>query len=312
MTFKILFSAREALWPLYRDVLLGEFAKVGLDVDLCNTTDTPETVDYMIYAPAREDDDLSVFSKVRLIQSLWAGPDKLLRNKTLIQPLARMVDPGMTQGMVDYVMGHILRHHLDTDRFAQAKAGEWLLDWGPPLPGERVVAVLGIGALGMACAVAAQAHGFEVMGWSRTQKTDAPIACYSGADGLKTVLGQADIVVTLLPSTPATQNIIGAEAIGAMKDGVAIINPGRGELIDDAALLAGLNSGKISGATLDVFRVEPLPAEHPYWAHPKVLVTPHVASETRIATASVFVAQNIARDVRGETPLHLVDPALKY
>jgi glyoxylate/hydroxypyruvate reductase A len=306
----VLFSARDELWPKYQPVLETAFAKQGLDVNLMQKTDAPETIDYLVYAPARDDDDLSVFSNLKLIQSLWAGPDKLLKNKTLTQPLARMVDPGMTQGMIDYVLGHILRHHLHTDTFAQAD--EWLTDVAPPLPSERTVAFLGIGELGMACAVAAKSHGFNVVGWSRSLKVDTPIECYAGDDGLHAVLGQADIIVTLLPATPATDGIIGAKAVAAMKDGAALINPGRGELIDDEALLAGLRSGKLSGATLDVFRKEPLPSDHPYWAEPSVLVTPHIASETRIPTASAVVAANIARDVRGEGALYLVDPALKY
>jgi glyoxylate/hydroxypyruvate reductase len=306
----ILFSARDALWPQYQPVLIDAFAKQGLEVNLMRETDAPETIDYLVYAPARDDDDLSVFTNLKLIQSLWAGPDKLLRNKTLTQPLARMVDPGMTQGMVDYVLGHILRHHLHTDTFAQAET--WLTDVAPPLPAERTVAFLGIGELGMACALAAKAHGFNVIGWSRSLKVDAPIACFAGDDGLIEVLGQADIIVTLMPATPATDGIIGIDAVAAMKDGAALINPGRGELIDDDALLAGLRSGKISGATLDVFREEPLPLDHPYWREPSVLITPHIASETRIPTASAVVAANIARDVRGEGALYLVDPALKY
>ncbi len=306
----VLFSARDALWPQYQPVLEAEFAKLGIEVNLVQETDAPETVDYLIYAPLRDDDDLSVYSNLKLIQSLWAGPDKLLRNKTLTQPLARMVDPGMTQGMIDYVMGHILRHHLHTDAFVQAE--EWLTDVAPPLPSQRKVAFLGIGELGMACAVAAHDYGFNVLGWSRTLKTDAPIDCFAGDDGLRHVLGQADIVVTLMPATPATDGIIGADAVAAMKDGAAIINPGRGELIDDDALLAGLRSGKLSGATLDVFREEPLPRDHPYWAEPSVLVTPHIASETRVPTSSAVAAANIARDVRGEPVLYLVDPALKY
>lgn len=306
----VLFSAKDALWPQYQPVLEAEFAKQGLDVCLVNETDAPDSIDYLIYAPAQDGDDLSVYTNLKLIQSLWAGPDRLLRNPTLTQPLARMVDPGMTQGMVDYVLGHILRHHLHTDTFAQAQ--EWLTDVAPPLPSERVVAFLGIGELGMACALAAKAHGFGVVGWSRKLKSDAEIDCFAGADGLSHVLGMADIVVTLMPATPQTDGIIGRDAVAAMKQGAAVINPGRGELIDDEALIDGLNSGALSGATLDVFREEPLPRDHVYWTMPNVLVTPHIASETRIPTASAVVAANIARDVRGEGALYVVDPALKY
>lgn len=308
----ILFSARAEQWPVYRAPLEAAFAEKGLDFALTDHTASPETIDYLVYAPAREDDDLSVFTKLKLIQSLWAGPDKLLKNKTLTQPMARMVDPGMTQGMVDYVFGHIMRHHLEVDRFSNAKPGEWLMDWAPPLPADRTVAVLGIGALGMACAKVAHGYGFNVIGWSRTQKDGAPFVCYAGAEGLKKALSEADIIVTLLPNTPATEKLINEKTIAQMKDGAAIINPGRGQLVDDDALLAALNSGKISGATLDVFHTEPLPAEHPYWHHPNVLVTPHVASETRVNTAARVVAENIARVEQGQNALHLIDPTLKY
>jgi glyoxylate/hydroxypyruvate reductase A len=115
-----------------------------------------------------------------------------------------------------------------------------------------------------------------------------------------------------LPDTPNTENVINAKTISQMKDGAAIINPGRGPLIDDAALLDALNNGKLSGATLDAFRVEPLPQNDPYWTHPKVLVTPHIASETRPETAAIVVADNIARGETGEPFLHLVDRALGY
>ena len=306
----ILFSAHNELWPRYQPVLEAEFAKQNLQVNLFKETNFPETIDYLIYAPTRVDDDLTVFTNLKLIQSLWAGPDKLLKNPTLTQPMARMVDAGMTQGMMDYVFGHIMRHHLQTDKFFHAD--KWLTDVTLPLPSERVVAFLGIGQLGMACAIAAQEYGFNVIGWSRTLKQDARITCFAGEYQLREVLGQADIVVTLMPATPATERIIGADAIAAMKNGAALINPGRGELIDDDALLAGLRSGKLSGATLDVFREEPLPLDHPYWIEPNVLVTPHIASETRVATASKVVAENIARDFRGEGALFLVDPILKY
>ena len=308
----VLFSARAAQWPVYRTPLESAFARKGLDVNLIDHTDAPETIDYLVYAPARDDDDLSVYTNLKLIQSLWAGPDRLLKNKTLTQPMARMVDPGMTQGMVDYVFGHIMRHHLEVDRFANAKPGEWLMDWAPPLPADRTVAILGIGALGMACARVAHDYGFKVIGWSRTQKEGTPFACYAGEDGLKNTLAEADIIVTLLPNTPATEGLINADTIALMKDGAAIINPGRGQLINDDALLAALDKGKISGATLDVFHTEPLPEQHPYWHHPNVLVTPHVASETRAVTAADVVAENIARVEQGQEALYLIDPALKY
>jgi len=174
------------------------------------------------------------------------------------------------------------------------------------------VALLGLGALGAACAGALAGLGFPVLGWSRTPKDLPGIECHHGRDGLKTVLSRAQIVVTLLPATPGTENTLNAETLGWLPQGAAIINPGRGALIDDAALLAALDAGQVGAATLDVFRVEPLPRDHPYWAHPKVTVTPHIAAETRPVTAARVVVENLRRLRDGEPLLHLVDRAEGY
>jgi len=119
-------------------------------------------------------------------------------------------------------------------------------------------------------------------------------------------------VILLLPDTPATNNILNADTLAMLPKGARIINPGRGPLIDDAALLEALDSGQVGHATLDVFRVEPLPADDPYWAHPNVTVTPHIAAETRASTASQVIAENIRRGEAGEPFLHLVDRSLGY
>ena len=152
----------------------------------------------------------------------------------------------------------------------------------------------------------------NVLGWSRTLKQDDAVNCYAEADGLQTVLEQSDILILLMPQTPETENMINAKIIAHMKQGIAIINPGRGTLIDDTDLLNGLNSGQISGATLDVFRVEPLPHDDPYWAHPNVLITPHIASETRMETAVPVVVDNINRGETNQPFLHLVDRSVGY
>jgi glyoxylate/hydroxypyruvate reductase A len=256
--------------------------------------------------------DFTPYKNVKLVQSLWAGVETALKNETLTQPLARMVDPGMSAGMADYVVGHVMRHHLGMAAHVAARPGEWLGGIAPPLANARTVGVLGVGALGMYCARAVAQQGFNVVGWSRTLKSDDVVTCYAGEDGLAEVLAQSDILVLLMPDTPATTNIINEKTIAQMKDKAAIINPGRGPLIDDQALLKGLDSGKLSGATLDVFRVEPLPASDPYWIHPKVLVTPHIASETRIDTAAQITAENIGHAIKGEPVLHLVDRDAGY
>ena len=126
------------------------------------------------------------------------------------------------------------------------------------------------------------------------------------------MLSRAEILVLLLPLTAATENILSTETLALLPKGATLINPGRGALIDDAALLAALDSGQIGQATLDVFRTEPLPADHPYWHHPKVTVTPHIASATRPESAAEAIAENIRRSEAGETLLHLVDRSAGY
>lgn len=138
------------------------------------------------------------------------------------------------------------------------------------------------------------------------------IQTFSGNDGLKEMLQQCQILVLLLPETTETQNILDAETLDLLPDGAFIINPGRGPLINDDALLAALDSGKVAHATLDVFRIEPLPTDHSYWAHPNVTVTPHIASATRPESASLTIAENIRRGEAGEPLLYTVDRSAGY
>jgi glyoxylate/hydroxypyruvate reductase A len=172
--------------------------------------------------------------------------------------------------------------------------------------------MLGMGALGAACARALKALNFPVTGWSRAPKDIPGIPCLSGEDGLRQALSTAQIVVTLMPKTPETENTLNSERLSWLPRGAVILNPGRGALIDDAALLAALDKGHVGHATLDVFRVEPLPADHPYWTHPRVTITPHVAADTRASSASRVVAENIRRGEAGEPFLNLVDRGRGY
>ena len=156
------------------------------------------------------------------------------------------------------------------------------------------------------------ALNFRVSGWSRSAKSIEGIECFHGADGLKPALTQGDIVVLLLPDTVETTNILDADAMATLPQGAFVLNPGRGPLIDDAALIAALDSGQIAHATLDVFRVEPLPQDHPFWRHPKVTVTPHIAAATRAITASKEIAHSINRSEAGAPLKNVVDRARGY
>jgi len=311
MTTNILFLSTPKRWAEYQAPLTRALEATGLDFRL--DEDLPaEEVEYIVYAPGgATDHDFSQFPRLKAVLSLWAGIETVIENPTLTVPLARMVDHGLTQGMVEWVTGHVLRHHLGMDAHILGQNGVWD-PVAPPLSQDRRVTILGLGTLGTACGQALAALGFPVTGWSRSQKSVEGITCLAGDDGLHQAVACADILVLLLPDTPATQNVLNAETIAAMPRGAVVLNPGRGPLIDDDALLAALDSGQLGHATLDTFRTEPLPPEHPFWAHPEVTVTPHIASETRAVTASEVIAENIRRGEAGEPLLHLVDRSLGY
>lgn len=286
-------------------------AAAGLAVDL--SPDHPEeSADYIIFAPSGRIPDFARATGARAVLSLWAGVERIIGLPGLTQPLARMVAPGMTAAMVEYVTGHVLRHHLEIDRDILCRPG----DWSPRAvraATDRPVTILGQGELGQAAAHALAALGFRVTGWSRTPRPDPALArCLHGAENLGAALQGAEIIVTLLPLTPQTENILNARTLALPAPGAVVINPGRGALIDEAALLAALDAGRIGHATLDVFRREPLPADHPFWHHPRVTVTPHVAASTPSGDAARLIAENIRRTQAGLPLLHAVDRARGY
>lgn len=310
MTVNVLFAATHARWAEYQEPLAQAIAATGIKADI-RTDHAPDTVDYIVYAPNSPVQDFTPFTRAKAVLNLWAGVEAVVDNPTLHIPLCRMVDPALTQGMVEWVTGHILRLHLGMDAHINAAPGTWEPQ-APPLAFDTRVSVLGLGELGTACATALSRLGFQVAGWSRSPKSLDTITCFSGTDGLDAALMRADYCVLLLPSTPATENTLNARTLALMPKGARILNPGRGPLIDDDALLTALDSGQIGHATLDVFRTEPLPADHRYWTHPNVTVTPHIASETRAAYSSQTVAENIRRGEAGLPFLHVVDRTAVY
>jgi glyoxylate/hydroxypyruvate reductase A len=307
---RVLFAAGPRNWEDYEAPLRAAFAEAGLDVDL-SPDHSPETTDYIVFAPKAGLEDFRPFTRCKAVLSLWAGVETIVGNQTLTQPLARMVDPGLTEGMVEWVAGHTLRHHLNIDHCLAHQSGAWLRHI-PPLARDRRVGVLGLGALGTACARTLAMLNFRVSGWARGMKDIPGIDCHSGRDGLERVLRTSEILVLLLPLTPITRNLIDERALSLLPRGAVILNPGRGALIDDDALLAALDSGQVGHATLDVFRTEPLPPDHPFWGHPRVTVTPHIAAETRPASSARVIAENIRRGEAGLPFLHLVDRGAGY
>lgn len=314
MSVNVLFAAKQSDWADYEGALTKALQAVEVDCALSAHNAphcAPDEVDYLVWSPDSPVQDFTPYTRCKAVLSLWAGVERVINNPTLTQPLCRMVDKGLEEGMVEWVCGHVMRHHLGMDAQILGQNGEWKPHC-PPLARQRQVTVLGLGALGSACARMLHQFGFEVAGWSRRQKDLEGITCFSGEDGLRDVLGRSEIVVLLLPNTPETENTLNADTLALMPRGSFIVNPGRGPLIDDDALLAALDSGQIAHATLDVFRIEPLPGTHPYWTHPQVTVTPHMAAETRTDTASEMVAENIRRGENGEGFINLADRKSGY
>ncbi|WP_338418435.1 glyoxylate/hydroxypyruvate reductase A [Paracoccus suum] len=303
----VLWNARADLWPKWEGPLLRETAGFA---NIVHDAPDPAAIDAILHAPTGQISDFSPFTNVRLVQSLWAGVERIVGNPTLTQPLARMVDPGLTAGMVEYCLGWTLRLHLRMDRYAQD--GVWRNTCIPPLAAERKVTVLGTGALGSEVMRALARVGFDVVGWSGSGRPVEGLRILGGADALPEALGRAEILIALLPDTPDTQNLLDATRLALLPQGAALINPGRGTLIDDDALLAVLDAERMGHAVLDVFRTEPLPPGNPFWRNRRVTVTPHVAADTRPTTGAQVVAENLRRVQAGEPPLHLVDRTRGY
>lgn len=305
MTINILFSASPESWRNYEQPLRAQLDKLKIKYRL-GAGFAPNVVDYIVYAPNSELVEFSPYTRCKAVLNLWAGVENITGNMTLNVPLARMVDHGLTQGMVEWVIGHVMRHHLGIDLQINSQDGIWRPHF-PPLAEDRIVTLLGLGVLGTSSAQALCQLGFKVRGWSRRKKSVDRIECYHGDYGLKDALSGADFVVLLLPDTPTTENTLTRKTLGLLKKGAFVINSGRGPLIDDEALLEALDSGQIGHATLDVFRIEPLPNTHPFWSHPKVTVTPHIAAATRPEYSVPVIVENIRRGENGEPFLHLVD-----
>ncbi|MGF1500705.1 MAG: 2-hydroxyacid dehydrogenase [Paracoccaceae bacterium] len=312
---RIVFAGKPEQRPDYGRALAEALAAEGVDAEVVMDPAhaDPASVDYLVLAPSGPVTDFAPYSRLRAILNLWAGVEQALELPLPPDvPLVRMVEHGLTRGMIEYVVGHVLRYHLDIDRYVHGlPVGEWEVSY-PPLAEQRSVVIFGLGTLGTPAAEALAGLGFRVAGWSRSPKAVPGVDCLSGADGFEAALRRAEIAVLLLPLTPETERIFDARAFAAMPAGARVINAGRGPLIDDAALLAALDAGRLSHATLDVFDIEPLPADDPYWQHPQVTVTPHIASGTRPQTASASIAANIARDLRGEPMAPIVDRSRGY
>ena len=248
------------------------------------------------------------FPHLKAIVSLGAGIDHVLADAELPRqvPIIRTVGTDLTQRMREYVALHVLRHHRDMPAIsANQRERRWAQLVVPPAT-QRSVGVMGLGNLGGTAARTLASLGFETLGWSRTKREIDGVTTYAGQAEFADFLARCEILVCLLPLTEATTGILDADLFARLPRGASVINAGRGPHLVEDDLLDALESGQLSHATLDVFHVEPLPSEHPFWAHPAITVTPHIASLIDAPTGSRIVAANIERF---ETTGHVEDLA---
>src|SRR6516165_4561168 len=284
-----------------------------LDIRVWPDVGDPADIDYaLVWRP--EPGFLASLPNLKLILSLGAGVDHLLGDPHMPRhlPIVRLVDPHMTDAMSEYVVLQVLRlHRHDLDYRTQQQDRVWR-ELDQKNAADRRVGILGFGELGRDAAKKLTALGFDVAAWSRSEKMVAAVESYAGADGLPRLLGRSEILVCLLPLTAETEGILNACNLALLPQGAALVNAARGAHLVEDDLFAALASGQISGAVLDVFHDEPLPADHPFWHHPRVVVTPHVAAFTNPATAAPIILDNIRRFEAGHPLLNQVDPARGY
>ncbi len=253
---------------------------------------------------------LKTLPNLKAVFSLGAGVDGFLLDPDFPKqiPLVRFVDVTLSREMAQYAAMHVLMQHRTVHFFEAAqREGKWRQRMLPRATEATRVGVLGLGEIGAVCAARLRDLGFPVTGWSRTRKTVDGVKSFSGTDELDGFLAQCDFLICVLPLTPDTRHILNAATFAKLPKGAYVINIARGGHVNEPDLIAALDSGHLSGATLDVFETEPLPETNPIWKHPKIIATPHIAAITSPLAASRSIVAGIAAIERGEAPKNVVD-----
>ena len=258
---------------------------------------------------------LASLPNLKAVFSLGAGVDGFLRDPDFPRhiPLIRFVDETLSTEMAQFAVLHVLMQHRTVAYFAAAQAeGKWRQRMLPRATAETRVGILGLGEIGTVCAERLRDLGFAVSGWSRTRKTVTGVTSFAGAGALDAFLAGCDFLICVLPLTPETRHILDARAFARLPKGAYVINIARGGHLNEDDLIAALDSGHLSGATLDVFATEPLPETSPIWKHPRIIATPHIAAITSPLAATRSILGGIAAIERGERPDNVVDMTRGY
>ena len=274
--------------------------------------DTAAVTHVAAWAPP--DDFFAHFPNLQTVFAMGAGVDKLLQRKDVPQDvtLIRLTDAGMAQQMTEYCLYGVLHYQRQMDRYAQQQRDRQWTPRDTRLACDVRVGVLGLGELGGRVAQDLARLGYRVSGWSRRLRQIENVRCLHGDEGLRELLPQTDVLFCVLPATPETRHLLDAKTLALLPDDAALINAGRGSLIDEAALLARLDGGVLRFALLDVFAEEPLPVTHPFWSHPRVILTPHVAADTVAEEAARQIAANLRAQAAGQPMNGVVDRRRGY
>ncbi|RMV96963.1 2-hydroxyacid dehydrogenase, partial [Pseudomonas caricapapayae] len=259
------------------------------------------------------DDLQELLPNLKVLFALSAGVDQLdLSRIPKSLPVVRLLDPGISHGMCQYASFAVLSLHRDMLRYRQQQI-EGLWKAHPLMPAQqRRVGVMGLGLQAQHILSSLKPFGFELSGWARSEHRIEGVTCYAGEEQLGAFLGQCDILLCVLPLTGQTEGILNRQLFERLPQGAALINMGRGGHLVEADLLEALDSGQLSAAVLDVLQQEPAPASHPFWHHPKILLTPHVAAMTQPESAFPGLLDNIRRFERGEAMQGQVDRGQGY
>ncbi|AZD67145.1 glyoxylate/hydroxypyruvate reductase A [Pseudomonas chlororaphis] len=271
----------------------------------------PEDIRYL--AAWQAPDDLSLLPNLEVLFALSAGVDQLdLARLPPDLPVVRLLDPGITRGMCEYASFAVLSLHRDMLRYRQQQFARcWQAHLLQPAA-QRRVGVMGLGQQAQQILATLRPLGFALSGWARSAHRIDGVQCFAGNQQLPAFLSQCDILLCVLPLTEQTQGILDRELFRQLPRGAALINMGRGGHLVEQDLLDALASGQLSGAVLDVLQQEPAPTEHPFWDHPQILLTPHIAAMTQPESAFAVLLDNIRRHQRGEPMLGQIDRSQGY
>jgi glyoxylate/hydroxypyruvate reductase A len=258
---------------------------------------------------------LKTLPNLKAVFSLGAGVDGILADPEYPKhvPLIRFVDASLSHEMAQYCVLHVLMHYRMQRTFDRAQADrKWRQALLPKRAADTRIGILGLGEIGTLAGQRLREWDFDVAGWSRTRKHVAGMQSFAGEEELPAFLARSDILICLLPLTPDTRGILNAKLFAQLPKDAFVINVARGGHLVEDDLIAAIDSGHLSGATLDVFNTEPLPETSPLWAHPKITVTPHIAAISEPRIAAQYVTDGIARFERGEKLDNIVDLARGY